>query len=179
MPVVLNGLGNVIPFNIVTIKSRVDGQLQQVHYNEGDSVKEGQLLVEIDPRPYQAQKSLYEATLGRDQAILANARLDLSRYQELVKTDAIPSQQLDTQRALVSQYEAIVKQDQANIETANLNLTYCKITAPISGVLGLRLIDRGNIIRAGGRQRHGHDHAIAAHLRGVHAPRRQCARGGA
>ncbi len=149
MPVVLNGLGNVVPYYNVTIKSRVDGQLQQIHYTEGQLVKEGQLLVEIDPRPYEVQRSLYEATLARDQAILANARVDLGRYQELVKTDAIPSQQLDTQKALVAQYEAIVKQDQANIANANLNLEYCRIKAPITGVLGLRLVDLGNMVRAG------------------------------
>lgn len=148
MPVILSGLGNVTPFYNVTVKSRVDGQLLQVHFNEGDFVKEGQLLIEIDPRPYQVQRSLYEATLARDQAILANAKVDLARYQELVKTDAIPSQQLDTQTALVAQYQAVVKQDQANIDNQNLNLTYCRITAPITGVLGLRLVDPGNIVHA-------------------------------
>ncbi len=148
MPVILNGLGNVVPYYSVTVKSRVDGQLQRLHFNEGDFVQEGQLLIEIDPRPYEVQRSLYEATLARDQAILANAKVDLARYQQLVKTDAIPSQQLDTQVAYVAQYEAIVKQDQANIDNQNLNLTYCKITAPITGMLGLRLVDPGNIVHA-------------------------------
>jgi membrane fusion protein, multidrug efflux system len=148
IPVVLPGLGNVSPYYTVTVKSRVDGQLMKIYFNEGDLVKEGQPLIEIDQRPYEVQLEMAEATLAHDQALLANARVDLNRYQQLVKTDAIPSQQLDTQTALVAQYEATIKQDQANIDSAKLNLTYCKIAAPITGVLGLRLIDPGNIVHA-------------------------------
>ncbi len=148
VPVYLNGLGNVSPFYNVVVKSRVDGQLMKLHFNEGDLVKEGQLLIEIDPRPYQVQLDMVEATLARDQALLANAKLDLNRYQGLVKTNSIPTQQLDTQTALVAQYEATVKQDLANIENAKLQLVYSKVTAPITGVVGLRLVDPGNIVHA-------------------------------
>jgi membrane fusion protein, multidrug efflux system len=149
IPVILNGLGNVTAYYTVTIKSRVDGQLMKIHFNEGDLVKEGQVLIEIDPRPYEVQLEMAQATLAKDQALLANARVDLNRYQQLVKTDAIPAQQLDTQTALVSQNEATIKQDQANIDNARLQLTYSRIQAPITGVVGLRLVDPGNIVHAG------------------------------
>ena len=148
IPVYLNGLGNVSAYYTVTVKSRVDGQLMKLHFNEGDLVQEGQVLIEIDPRPYQVQLDMSQATLAHDQAVLANAKVDLDRYTQLVQTDAIPSQQLDTQKALVAQYEATDKQDLANIENAKLQLVYSKVTAPITGVVGLRLVDPGNIVHA-------------------------------
>jgi multidrug efflux system membrane fusion protein len=148
IPVVLKGLGNVTAFYTVTVKPRVDGQLMRVDFHEGDLVKEGQVLAEIDPRPFQVQLDLAQATRAKDQAMLKNARLDVERYQQLIATDAAPRQQLDTQMALVAQYEATVAQDTANIDNARLQLTYAKITAPIDGVVGLRLIDPGNIVHA-------------------------------
>jgi multidrug efflux system membrane fusion protein len=148
VPVYLNGLGNVSGFYTATVKSRVDGQLMKVNFNEGDLVKEGQVLIEIDPRPYQVQLEQAQGTLAHDQALLDDAKLDLARYVTLLEQDAIPKQQLDTQKALVAQYEGSIKQDLANVDSAKLNLTYAKVTAPITGNVGLRLVDPGNIVHA-------------------------------
>ena len=120
----------------------------KIDFHEGDSVTQGQVLAEIDPRPFQVQLELAQATLAHDQALLNNARLDVARYTQLLATEAIPKQQLDTQVALVAQDEATVQQDAANIDNARLQLTYAKVTAPISGVVGLRLVDPGNIVHA-------------------------------
>jgi multidrug efflux system membrane fusion protein len=144
----VTGLGNVTPIYTVTIKSRVDGQLMEVHYKEGDIVQKGAPLVEIDPRPYQVQLEQAEGALIRDQALLANAKVDLNRYQGLLKQNAIPEQQYATQQALVAQDEGVVKTDQGQIDSAQLDLVYCHITAPITGRVGLRLVDPGNIVHA-------------------------------
>jgi multidrug efflux system membrane fusion protein len=146
--VYLTGLGTVTPIYTVTVKSRVDGQLMEVHFKEGDLVHRGDPLLEIDTRPYAAQLMQAEGQLIKDQALIANAQVDLGRYQTLLTQNAVPEQQLATQKALVEQYEGAVKIDQGQINSAKLNLTYCHITAPIDGRIGLRLVDPGNIVHA-------------------------------
>lgn len=152
VPVYFNGLGNVVAFYTVAVNSRVTGQLMKIYFNEGDLVKEGQTLIQIDPRPYQVALEQAEGQLAHDRALLEDAKLDLDRYKKLLEEDAIPSQQLDTQKYLVDQYNGTIKQDQANVDNAKLNLVYCNITAPITGVVGLRLVDPGNIVQANSNQ---------------------------
>jgi multidrug efflux system membrane fusion protein len=146
--VYFTGLGAVTPIYTVSVKSRVDGQLMKVYYEEGQMVHQGDPIAEIDPRPYQVQLSQAEGQLVRDQAALENAKIDLARYQQLITRRAVPEQTLATQKALVAQDEGVIRTDQAAIDAAKLNLVYCHITSPITGRLGLRLVDPGNYVQA-------------------------------
>ena len=148
VPVYLSGLGSVTAFNTANIKSRVDGQIMKVNVREGQDVRQGELLIEIDSRPFQVQVEQLQAQLFRDQAQLRDAKLNLERYTALLPSGSIAQQQVDTQKALVDQLEGTVRNDQAQIDSAKLNITYSHITAPFSGRIGLRQVDPGNIVHA-------------------------------
>jgi membrane fusion protein, multidrug efflux system len=147
--ITLNALGTVTSLATVTIRSQISGYLMNVNYTEGQIVKKGDLLAEIDSRPYELALANAQGTLARDKALLEAAQIDLKRYQDLAKTNAIPRQQLDTQVYLVQQYQANLLSDQAQIDTQKLNITYCHIVAPVNGRVGLRLVDQGNYVTPG------------------------------
>jgi membrane fusion protein, multidrug efflux system len=148
VPYYLTGLGTVTAYNTVTVHTRVDGQIMQVFFKEGQFVHEGEVLIQIDPRPYQVALDQAEGQLAKDEASQNDAKVDLSRYQTLWQDGVVARQQLDTQQATVGQFDGAIKSDQAQINAAKLNLVYCKITSPINGRVGLRLVDPGNIVHA-------------------------------
>jgi membrane fusion protein, multidrug efflux system len=148
VPVYLTGIGSVVPFNRVTVHVRVDGELQAISFTEGQDVKQGDQLAQIDPRPFQAQLDQARATKAHDEAQLANAKLDLARYSSLLAKDYATRQSVDTQQALIAQLEATIRGDQAAIENAETQLSYTSIVSPLDGRTGIRLIDRGNIVHA-------------------------------
>jgi multidrug efflux system membrane fusion protein len=148
LPVYLIGLGSVTAFNTVTVRSRVDGQIVKVNFTEGQFVHAGDALIEIDPRPYQVMLEQAEGQLAKDQAQLHDVQVDFERYTLLFNEGVIAKQQVDTQQAQVGQYQGAIKADQATIDNAKLQLVYSRITAPISGRVGLRLVDQGNIVHS-------------------------------
>jgi multidrug efflux system membrane fusion protein len=146
MPITLIGLGTVSPLATVTVQSQISGQIMKIAFKEGQTVKEGDALIQIDPRPYQVALEQAEGALARDRALLANARVDLDRYQTLFAQDSIAEQQLATQKSLVAQDEGNVRTDQGQIDAAKLNLTYCHIVSPITGRVGLQQVNVGNYV---------------------------------
>lgn len=147
--VVINALGTVTARNTATVKARVDGQIVRIAFREGQWVKPGDLLAEIDPRPFQVQLDQANGQLARDEALLTNAKIDFERYAGLLAKDSIAKQQVDAQQALVRQYEGVVQADRAQVDSAKLQLAFTRVTAPVAGRLGLRQIDVGNMVHAG------------------------------
>lgn len=148
IPITLTSLGTVTSLATVTVKSQISGYLTEIPFREGQMVKKGDLLAQVDPRPYEALLAQYQGTLEKDQALLDNARLDLERYQRLIKQDSTSKQTVDTAAATVRQYEGTVRADQAQVDTQKLNLAYTRIVSPVDGRVGLRQVDVGNYVTA-------------------------------
>jgi membrane fusion protein, multidrug efflux system len=147
--VMVNALGTVTPIATVTVQTQIDGQLQEVAFTEGQMVKKGDFLAQIDPRPYQLQQAQFEGQLARDQGILAQAQVDLTRYQKLAEQNSIARQQYEDQVYIVQQDQGTVKLDQAQVDQQKLNVIYCHIVSPVTGRIGLRLVDPGNYVQTG------------------------------
>ena len=152
VPIILRGLGTVTAYNSVALRSRVEGNITQVNFREGQAVRKGDLLIQLDPRPYQAALDQAKANLTRDQAVLANAKVDLARYANLLKRNFSPEQQVATQQTTVAQNEATGQADQAALEAAQLNVDYAALRSPIDGVTGIRQVDIGNLVQANSAQ---------------------------
>ncbi len=170
VPIYLSGIGTVQAFNTVTVRARVDGQVDKIAFTEGQDVHAGDLLAQIDPNPFRAALAQAVAKKGQDEAQLANARVDLKRYADLLANEGVTQQQYDTQKALVDQLVATVNADQAAIESAKVQLDYTTIVSPIDGRIGLRLVDQGNIVHANDANGLRGHHATQAHLRRLHSP---------
>jgi len=147
--VTLNALGTVTSLATVTVRSQISGYLMRIAFTEGDEVKKGDLIAEIDPRPYEAALAQAKGALARDEALLKGAQVDLTRYQGLAAQNAVPHQQLDTQVALVAQYQGTVELDRAAVKAAEVNLNYCRILSPLDGRVGIRQVDQGNYVTPG------------------------------
>ncbi len=175
MPITLDELGTVIPFETVTIRTQIAGKLMELGFTEGQMVKKGDFLAQIDPRPYQAALAQAQGQLAKDQALLAQAQSDLARYETLSKQDSISKQQVADQEALVAQDKAAIATDQAQVQTATLNLDYTHIVSPITGRVGIRLVDPGNYLQPSRRDRHRGRHPARSHQRRLLDARRRFA----
>ena len=169
VPIYLSGIATVQAFNTVTVRARVDGQVTKIAFTEGQDVHAGDLLAQIDPDPFRTALDQAVAKKGQDEAQLANARMDLKRYADLLANEGVTQQQYDTQKALVNQLVATVNADQAAIESAKVQLAYTTIVSPIDGRTGIRLVDQGNIVHATDHEWHRGHHPTQAHLRRLHS----------